>query len=457
MILPIIIFILLVILLAIIFWYVTLTLIIIGVLWIYREDIKKIFTRRKKEKENPRHTYNSKVNPRIWNIILEFSISDIEAGQIFESDYKNCTTSKLFDKLMQNRNYDERLLSMPKYLILKQNQILEQVYEAYKYEIFTLNINPTNVSREQLQKEYEDAQSTFKNIFENYESYKQNTHNSQDSRQSDSGSKQQNYKKGSRNKTSSDSKQYSDNSRETYHKIHEKRINERLTKFGISESDAEIIFGKIWRKTLGKQEWEFFYDVWSLDIKITFDSYGKFREELGNLYSKLLEIIRIVDEENPEMSSKKDKKNWQSSSHRRSYSDKKNWQSSSFFREFYRRSYSSYERSDDDSDDEFDDDSDDEFDDDSDDVFDDEFDDDSDNDSDDEYNQSFTDFKFPSKISWAWSILELASNSPFSEIKKRYRELSLKYHPDRNKSPFATKKMVEINEAYEVLSKISGV
>lgn len=37
------------------------------------------------------------------------------------------------------------------------------------------------------------------------------------------------------------------------------------------------------------------------------------------------------------------------------------------------------------------------------------------------------------------------------EIKKAYRTLSLKYHPDRNPSDEATKKFQEINEAYETL------
>tara|TARA_E500000331_G_scaffold152169_1_gene148127 strand:- start:2716 stop:3624 length:909 start_codon:yes stop_codon:yes gene_type:complete len=37
------------------------------------------------------------------------------------------------------------------------------------------------------------------------------------------------------------------------------------------------------------------------------------------------------------------------------------------------------------------------------------------------------------------------------EIKKAYRTLSLKYHPDRNPSEEATKKFQEINEAYETL------
>jgi DnaJ-class molecular chaperone len=46
-------------------------------------------------------------------------------------------------------------------------------------------------------------------------------------------------------------------------------------------------------------------------------------------------------------------------------------------------------------------------------------------------------------------ILPTASNE---EIKKAYRSMSLKYHPDRNQSEESTQKFQQISEAYEVLS-----
>jgi hypothetical protein len=48
-------------------------------------------------------------------------------------------------------------------------------------------------------------------------------------------------------------------------------------------------------------------------------------------------------------------------------------------------------------------------------------------------------------------ILEIPSDSTEDEIRKAYRRLAKKYHPDVNKSANAHEKFVEINEAYEFL------
>lgn len=51
-----------------------------------------------------------------------------------------------------------------------------------------------------------------------------------------------------------------------------------------------------------------------------------------------------------------------------------------------------------------------------------------------------------------YDILGINRNASQGEIKKAYRQLALKWHPDRNKSAEAEKRFKEINEAYEVLS-----
>ncbi len=50
-----------------------------------------------------------------------------------------------------------------------------------------------------------------------------------------------------------------------------------------------------------------------------------------------------------------------------------------------------------------------------------------------------------------YNILEISFPSNPEEIKKSYRILSLKYHPDRNPGVDTSEKMVEINEAYYIL------
>ena len=51
-----------------------------------------------------------------------------------------------------------------------------------------------------------------------------------------------------------------------------------------------------------------------------------------------------------------------------------------------------------------------------------------------------------------YEILGVEKTATDAEIKKAYRALSFKYHPDKNKSHDAEEKIRQINEAYEVLS-----
>lgn len=51
-----------------------------------------------------------------------------------------------------------------------------------------------------------------------------------------------------------------------------------------------------------------------------------------------------------------------------------------------------------------------------------------------------------------YEVLGVAKNATIDEIKRAFRKLAMKYHPDRNKEKDAEAKFKEINEAYQVLS-----
>jgi len=51
-----------------------------------------------------------------------------------------------------------------------------------------------------------------------------------------------------------------------------------------------------------------------------------------------------------------------------------------------------------------------------------------------------------------YAILEVTERASFQEIKRSYRKLARKYHPDRNDSSEAEETIKKINQAFEVLS-----
>jgi molecular chaperone DnaJ len=51
-----------------------------------------------------------------------------------------------------------------------------------------------------------------------------------------------------------------------------------------------------------------------------------------------------------------------------------------------------------------------------------------------------------------YTILGVSQYAKYREIKVAYRRLALKYHPDRNSSPFAEDAIKRINAAFEILS-----
>ena len=50
-----------------------------------------------------------------------------------------------------------------------------------------------------------------------------------------------------------------------------------------------------------------------------------------------------------------------------------------------------------------------------------------------------------------YSVLGVPKNANDTDIKKAYRKLAKRYHPDKNKDS-SEEKMAQINKAYEILS-----
>jgi DnaJ-class molecular chaperone len=48
-----------------------------------------------------------------------------------------------------------------------------------------------------------------------------------------------------------------------------------------------------------------------------------------------------------------------------------------------------------------------------------------------------------------YATLELPNNAPIEDVKKAYKRLALKYHPDKNPSEEAAEKFKKISEAYQ--------
>jgi hypothetical protein len=237
---------------------------------------------------------------------------------------------------------------------------------------------------------------------EDYESRRSQSSSYQNYSQSDYSSYNSNYNSNSydyyKKTTQDDSYKKSKSKRKSRRKskgseAKAKRVNYRLEKYKITPEEARIIFGRTWRSKLGKQEWEFYYVVRYIEIDIEFDYNNRARKKFGQLYSKVLQIIQIVMEENADMREEEGKQ------YKYSYDDFK-WNYDDYD---YKNHYG----------------------------------DDSDIDEED--------------IAKAFDTFGLAHDSTKEQIKTKYRELTLKFHPDKNKSKNTTVKMTEINRAYEII------
>jgi DnaJ like chaperone protein len=67
------------------------------------------------------------------------------------------------------------------------------------------------------------------------------------------------------------------------------------------------------------------------------------------------------------------------------------------------------------------------------------------------------------KTDWAYAVLEIAPSATVEEVKKAYRKMAVKYHPDKvsylgeEVQQAANEKFKKVNEAYQVICKEKNI
>ena len=179
----------------------------------------------------------------------------------------------------------------------------------------------------------------------------------------------------------------------------DKLVRARLERFHLSEDEAELIFGKKWRNKLSQGNFDLFYQITKmrLDLLGLNKSFGK---KVSHIIDKVIQMIDTVYNENPEYA-KSFEKYAEESNPGAARTAKKAW-------EFFKK-------------------------------------------------HKKTDGFDPSEnildTSEAYKIFDLAITATVEQVRKKYRELVLKWHPDRYKGDktVAEKMMMKINQAYETI------
>ena len=190
---------------------------------------------------------------------------------------------------------------------------------------------------------------------------------------------------------------------QTYVSQSDRLIEPILERLGLSEGEAKTIFGNQWRKKLVQKKLAL--HILKIQTKIMFDL--DYRKEVltdvqpapsNVLVNKLIQMIDSVISDNPEIAKKY-------TSDMGPYEEiyKHQWK---FFKEHKKTTFEEAEN---------------------------------------ELDESE-----------AYEILNLDITATFAQVKKRYRELVKKWHPDKNDSALKTeaeRKLVRINQAYETIER----
>ena len=175
-------------------------------------------------------------------------------------------------------------------------------------------------------------------------------------------------------------------------------IRDRLGRFDLSEEEAELVFGKRWRTKLGSEHYKLFDNIVKMQMNLL-DPSKVFRKKVFHIIDKVTRMIDSVYNEDPECMKSFEKFCEDYSPGLLDYF-KREWE---FFKKYKKSSY--------------------------------------------EYSENTLD------KSEAYEILGLGITSTIDEVKTKFRELALKWHPDKNmkNKTQAEKMFVKINLAYETI------
>jgi len=192
----------------------------------------------------------------------------------------------------------------------------------------------------------------------------------------------------------------------------DKLVRTRLEKFNFSEEEAELVFGKEWKDKLGQEHYKLFSDITSMKLnlltpseffKIGLSFYQEsIMEKVSHIIDKVIRIIDSVWIEYPQEVTQF-KKICNDQTPGGSDWIEREWE---FFKK-YKKSSS-------------------------------------------EYSENTLD------ASEAYEILGLSMTVTLDQVKERFRELALRWHPDKNDSAIkkeCERKFVRINQAYETIER----
>ena len=180
------------------------------------------------------------------------------------------------------------------------------------------------------------------------------------------------------------------------------RLLERLARYDLSKAEIELLFGKEWRNELSRLDYapaDLFYKIAQMKIELI-SPRNPFRKKVSHIIDKVIRIIDSVWIEYPQEVTQF-KKICNDQTPGGSDWIEREWE---FFKKYKKPSW--------------------------------------------EYSENTLD------ASEAYEILGLSITATLAQVKKRYRELALKHHPDKNEPAIKTeaeKKFVRINQAYETI------